>query len=569
MKKIIIFLLAVVIFVLCAACGENRQGGSESGDVYFLSEFVLPDAEYGEFYKFDLKSVKVLDENGKTVDKTVGIDSIIWPSGKKTKLAGTSVKLNEVGQYTVNYIVKGTDQIFEKTLFCKDTQGPVISLGENIFIPERAVIGQRVILPEGTASDLSGVEGEVTYSILDPSGQEVAAEAGGRFTAKTAGDYLVTYSAKDKNGNGGTRKITVNVADIEAEPDVIGYTHLPYGVVQNDGMYRHEEYIKELFVEDVTLEKKDVSTGIEITAGGIPAMPNGEVSATLITPSDDVQRVTYCVNSAIGDLSGYDYVGMWVYNQSPRNMRLSLNYRGANEYSISPGQWNYVAFNLNAYDYSDSVLSGYNDTGAPVIQPLDKIRKVTFRFDYEWDESDYFPDDSYGYRQKGYADLGFNVYIGKITAGKFTDETVAEYDKAYGSAFYTDYCTAEFPVVCDSSFSYSKNIGESGSEGCTIVTSLAQVQELPLHMYMFKNVNVGENYTVWLKNPNTYSVIFNDGKGNSITLGAGEEGRYPITVYASDLKEWKGAGLYDASLSLADGALPEGTALCIGSVKKI
>lgn len=570
-KKLLCLLLAAAALTAAAGCGDKQESGEETGGVYTVSDFTLPDAEYGEFYKFDTSGVSVLDEEGNATGLTLGVQTVEWPSGKETRVAGTSLKLTEVGDYTVNFVIRGTDQTVSKPLVCKDTKGPAIALGESVLIPQTAVIGQKVILPdEATASDLSGVDEEVSLKIIRPDGTEAQAE-NGRFTAETAGEYLLEYSVRDNNGNLGSRTETVTVYDVQKEDGVVGYTHIPYGIEQNDGMYKHETYIEEVFVADVTQPLERTENGVAITAGEIPALPDGSVSATLITPSADVQRMTYRVSSAIDDMTAYDYVGMWLYNDNPlgKDVRVSLNYRGANEFTVQAGKWCYVAFNLNAFDYSDKAVCAYNDTGTPVYQTRDRIRHVTFRFDYVWDESEYLEDDDYGYREKGYADLGFDLYLGKITAGTFGGAAGA-YDKYYGTAFYTDYTADEYPVSADSRFEYTQADGmkESGTDGATVIENIAESDGMPLHLYMFKGAEIGASYVMWVKNPNAYSIVFDDGNGNRTVLSAGEEKLVPVTLYETDSEEWGGAGLYDAKIQAESGKLPAGAKVCLGALRK-
>ena len=165
LKKIMSFILAGLL-LSAAGCGQgdgkNDENVSASSGSYCLSEFELPIAEYGEFYKFDTKSIKVLDENGNETDESVGIKNLVWPSGRESKLAGNSIKLTETGTYTVIYQIKGTDILFEKTLICRDGKGPTISFEENIFLPKTAVKGQKVIIPKASAGDLSGIKGETS-----------------------------------------------------------------------------------------------------------------------------------------------------------------------------------------------------------------------------------------------------------------------------------------------------------------------------------------------------------------------------------------------------------------------
>lgn len=567
-KRFLCALCAAAIFTAAGCGGGGNENASPADAAYTLSEFSFSDAEYGEFYKFDLSSIKVLDENGAETDLSAGILEIVWPSGKKTRLAGNSLKLTETGEYTVNYTVKGTNLVFPRKLDCKDTKGPAISLGESIFIPKTAVIGQKVMIPEATASDLSGVSERVAVSVKGPDGEDVPIETD-RFTTKKAGAYSLEYLVRDNNGNIGTRTQTITVFDVKKEEGVVGYTHLPYGVEQNAGMYRHEDYIVQTFLADVTKKAEKEVNGVAVTAGGISALPDGSKAATLVTPSDNVQRVTYCVNSAIDDFTDYDYVGMWVYNDSPKNVRINLNYRGANEFYVKPRTWTYVAFNINAFDYSEKAICGYNDTGMPVLQKRDSIRQVTFRFDYEWSENEFFENDDYGYRQKGYADLDFDLYLGKIEAGRF-DGAAGGFDKPSGAAFYTGYAEREYPVVADAVYSYTSDeaMKEFGAAGATVFENVYEREELSLRVYMLKGAQAGKKYKLWIKNPNAYTVVFDDGNDNVTAIPAGAELLVSVTPYDAAAEEWKGAGLYNAKIRAESGKLPGGAKLCLGALRE-
>ena len=569
MKKIMSFILAGLLLT-AAGCGldERKSVGNTavSSGSYCLSEFELPVAEYGEFYKFDTKSIKVLDESGNETDESVGIKNLVWPSGRESKLAGNSIKLTETGTYTVIYQVKGTDILFEKTLICRDGKGPTISFEESIFLPKTAVKGQKVIIPKASAGDLSGIKGKVSVRAVGPGAEAVGISEGG-FVTREAGKYSIVYSAEDNNGNISEETLFVKVCDIEAEEGVLGYTHIPYGVEQNDGMYRHENYIKELYLPDVTKKINDDSDGVSVAAGGIPGLPDGSVSATLITPVADRQRVTYCINSSITDLTDYDYVGFWVYNGAPRAVRVSLNYRSANEFTVESGKWTYLAFNLNAFDYSEKAFCAYNDTGTPVLQPRDCVRQITLRFDYEWKESEFDPSDPYGYEKKGYGGLGYYTYLGKITAGKFGGP--AELDKPYGSAFFTSYLPGEYPVESETFFGYSELEKEAGTAGSTVFVNQETRDAMSLKLYMF-DISVFEigEYSLWLKNINSFPVVFDDGTGNKTVLSAGEERRVSVTPSLCTAEEWKGAGLYSATLTAETGKLRAGAKLCVGALRK-
>lgn len=562
--KLLSLIMAGAVLATGAACGDAAV------PEYRLADFTLSDGEYGEFYRIDVSSAKIVDEKGNETDRSVSVKSLRWPSGRETKVAGGSVKLTELGEYTVVFSAEtgaeegGGETLYERNFTCRDTKGPIVGISEPLLAPKTAVKRQTVALSSAVASDFSGIEGDVKIKVLSPSGKEEEVQTS--FVPEEAGNYTVVYSAEDKNGNTGEARETITVWDIDAEPGVVGYTHLPYGVEQNEGMYNHETYIEELFVPDVT-KTTDTKVGFtDIHAEPIPAMPDGSTAATIITPSDNEQRVTYCIKSAITDLTDYDYVGMWLYNASPRTERVSLNYHSSNEFTLKSKQWTYVAFNLNAYDYSEDAFCAYNDTGVGLRQPRNDVRHITLRFDYEWHEDEFDPNDMYGYRLKGYADLGWHTYIGKVTAGKLEGDP--GFATEAGAAYYTVFDTTEFPVVSRVFHSYAKDVKEEGTQGSTLFENPAKGSKLDLKIYMLKGLSAGQECTLWVKNPNSYDIVFDDGNGNQTTVPAETEKRVTVKLSACETAEWQGAGLYGASIRAASGDLPAGAKVYLGAIRK-
>lgn len=558
--KILSFILAGAVLLCGAACGTGTV------HEYSLSDFTLKDGEYGEFYRIDLSSAAVVDEKGNATDRTVSIRSLRWPSGKETKVAGGSVKLTELGEYTVVYAAEdenGEETLYERNFTCRDTKGPIVGITEPLLAPKTAVKGQTVMLSAAGASDFAGIKGEIEVKVLSPSGKEETVK--NSFVAEEAGEYTVVYTAEDTCGNTGEARETVTVWDVDAEQDVVGYTHLAYGVEQNEGMYHHEGYIAELFVPDVTKETNEKVGLVDIHADPIPAMPDGSTAATIITPSADEQRVTYVIKSAIADLTDYDYVGMWLYNASPRTERVSLNYHSSNEFTLKSGEWTYVAFDLNAYDYSTDAFCAYNDTGAGLLQPRNNVRHITLRFDYEWHEDEFDPDDLYGYRLKGYANLGWHTYIGKVVAGKLDE---SGFTTPAGAAYYTVFDETEFPVVSRVFHAYTTEVKEEGTQGSTLFENPARQQKLGLQIYMLKQFATGDACTIWVKNANGFDIVFDDGNGHRTTVPAGQAQNVPVTLYACTAPQWQGASLYGASIEAANGELAEGAKVYLGAIRR-
>lgn len=105
--------------------------------------------------------------------------------------------------------------------------------------------------------------------------------------------------------------------------------------------------------------------------------------------------------------------------------------------------------------------------------------------------------------------------------GKFNGP--AEFDQALWVGFFTAYRAEEFPVISETFSEYSELEKEAGTSGSTIFVNKEEQETMALKLYMF-DVPVSEDrkYSLWLKNSNSFSVIFNDGAGNSTVLLRGK-----------------------------------------------
>lgn len=137
-------------------------------------------------------------------------------------------------------------------------------------------------------------------------------------------------------------------------------------------------------------------------------------------------------------------------------------------------------------------------------------------------------------------------------------------------AFYTGYAEREYPVVADAVYSYTSDeaMKEFGAAGATVFENVYEREELSLRIYMLKGAQAGKKYKLWIKNPNAYTVVFDDGNDNVTAIPAGAELLVSVTPYDAAAEEWKGAGLYNAKIRAESGKLPGGAKLCLGALRE-
>lgn len=77
---------------------------------------------------------------------------------------------------------------------------------------DKLIPGSLIMLPEGTASDLTDGDTEVTVRITDPDGEVIIMEENG-FIAEKCGIYTVVYSSIDSDGNETSKEFTFLVKE--------------------------------------------------------------------------------------------------------------------------------------------------------------------------------------------------------------------------------------------------------------------------------------------------------------------------------------------------------------------
>ena len=298
---------------------------------------------------------------------------------------------------------------------------------------------------------------------------------------------------------------------VEPEPEkpekvVAGFSS-EQGIQQGDAWPGgHDVYITESFVADVTQQGE----------ASIAAAPDGSKAATKITGATG-GRFTYYIKTAESDFSGYDYIGMWIYNDSDLDCIFELGAGGGtgvnvNHFRFPANAWSYWAINLT--------LDGIKIPGTGAMYDVNNVQEFAFYVTQagkgmtEWTKGD-------------------SLYFTDLTLGNFDDDKLASYDQPYGSANLTQF-GAEVNVA---NVTYSTETKQEGTDGSLKVTFTADsCVTYNLKMYGFNGItaaNEGESYYMWVYNPNDYAIRFYGGANEAQDIAANSGGYVKITIQAN------------------------------------
>ena len=485
MRKLITIILtaflAVASMAVLAACGGNTNETNETFSID--ASFTFADAELGETYRPDLSGAKVVGSNGSTSDLTVRIkdNSYTRPDGTTAVMIGGTFVANQLGNYTVT-LTASDDSVadVEKTITVKDTTAPVLAPMNAANVPTVALIGSTVTVPTFQATDAGNLAGSPVVKVFDPEEKEVTVE-NSIFKPTMAGNYTIVATQSDESGNEGSYKTTVNVYNATFDPQTVGYFSSDYGMAQGNAWSGHEAYIAESFVADVTAQGED----------SIPAVPDGTKSATKITGATG-GRFTYYLNTEQTDFSDYDYLGMWIYNDSDIDCVFEIATTGGtgvnvNHFRFPANSWSYFAINLT--------IDGVRLPSMNGLQDIDDVTQLGFyvtqvgKTIQEWTQGD-------------------SLYFTDLKLGNFDDDKLASFDQPYGIANVTQF-GAEVGVA---NVTYSTEVAQDGADGSLKVTfEVDSCTYYNLKMFSFNGItaeNIGESYYLWVYNPNDYSIRF-------------------------------------------------------------
>ena len=510
MKKICLLVLSLLMMVAGASALVACGGGEEEVTYAIDAAFTFADAELGETYKPDLSGAKVVGSDGTESDLKVTIkgNEYTRPDGTTGTLLAGQFRADQLGNYTV--VLTASDETVAdvtKTIAVKDTVGPTVSPGNIADLPTTALIGQTVTVPTlFTAQDAGKLVGEVEVGVLDPDGKEVTLE-NNTFKPAMAGDYTIVATQSDESGNEGRYEAKVNVYNAQFDPAVAAYFSSEYGMVQGGAWPGHEAYIAESFVADVTDQGE----------ASIAAAPDGTKAATKITGATG-GRFTYYVNMAQTDLSGYDYIGMWIYNDSDLDCIFELASPAGtgvnvNHFRFPANAWSFWAINLTV----DGVQIPAASTG---LYEVNEVSQFAF---YVTQEGKALQEWT----------LGDSLYFTDFALGSFEDDKLASYDQPFGAANLTQF-GAEVNVA---NVTYSTETKQDGTDGSLKVTFTADTcTTYNLKMYGFNDItadNAGETYYLWVYNPNDYAIRFYGGDTAAQDIAANSGGYVKITIKAN------------------------------------
>jgi len=278
---------ATMIFTLTDATNANRSVSlrffySEKESAWFMQLNSggnrLPYANSKNIFTFTLSSDarEIIDTSGVLLTKISTYDNGESFEGFSDKLylsiafegvkEESSISITQIGNQTMGYSKSSIDKALDEIK-------PTILLDESVLLRQK--LGEKAKVPTAKAYDVLGQIQEFTVTVETPSGQIISGDAREPLdvTLDVAGYYLVTYYAKDTNGN---------------------KTSVPYTILVND------ETAPTLEVEDDLKEKYTV--GSEIKVPSYTAEDNGEncyVQVTLILPNNEMRLLQYYENGEI------------------------------------------------------------------------------------------------------------------------------------------------------------------------------------------------------------------------------------------------------------------------------
>lgn len=238
---------------------------------------------------------------------TVTVKSVTDPDGKDVPVAYGSITAEKTGIYTFVYTV-GSEKVADVTVRVDfaDRTAPTIELESEI--PAFFMTGNTYDIPTfkiNGGPDTSKCYTKVFYADADGNNEtEVTVDQGKFFAEKQSGNYTILIHVEDAAGNVNDYKYTRKVDGPEkVKEDVILYFDDAFGARQVSS--REPGYYTGEFVS------KDVE--------GTPVYgnENGSYKITL----NDVETLNseaYFIieNPAITDVSKYDHLEMWVYNDN-------------------------------------------------------------------------------------------------------------------------------------------------------------------------------------------------------------------------------------------------------------
>ena len=328
MKKFISVLLAAITMFF--GFSLTSCGGKIKGKIDAPTETVL--AELGSY---PIPVYEVVDENGMVLSGyTVSVKSIKDPDGNDVKQAYNSITVETAGVYTFVYTT-GTKDVADVTVKVDfaDRTAPTITIDENA-IPAFFMTGNTYKVPVYTINgepDASKCYTKVLHTDADGKSEKEVEIVQGAFEAKEkTGKYLIWIHVEDAAGNFNDYKDARSVDGPAAvEPDTVLYFDDEFGerqVVPSEEAYSGEFVSK----KNGAVVHGDDEGSFKVTFNNKPTL-NSEAYFNIKNP-------------AITDVSGYDYLEMWVYNDN--DFKASFGSTWWNDTVLAPKTWTRITWSV-------------------------------------------------------------------------------------------------------------------------------------------------------------------------------------------------------------------------------
>jgi hypothetical protein len=322
MKKGKIKHLALLVAMLCLAASLVACARDDGGP--FKDAFEAKyEAVLGTTFVMPLRNL-----SGKAVAYTV------TNGGDAIDLYNYSFFVDRAGDYSVKAtFVDGSAGTGKFTVTAQDAGAPYLRLS---YSYKYVMVGESVELPEVIVSDAADSAPVVT-GVLKKGGATVTV-AGGAFTADEAGEYEYRVTARDASGNEAeavgvinavTDPVVINTAIHWTDPDRFADYVLPV----NGGVFSVSEQQKY----------------------------EGKATFKLEFP-DEIASAETCItlrNSLVGDLSEYDYISFYIYNDLNVTKNLSWNWSQspAHLVTLAKGKWTKILLPISEKLIRDTSLS--------------------------------------------------------------------------------------------------------------------------------------------------------------------------------------------------------------------
>ncbi len=497
MKKFLVSLFSAIMLVCfgtaLAACGKI------AGKIDAPTETI--EAELGSYA---IPIYDVIDEDGMVLaGYTVTAKSITAPDGSEVPQAYNSIMVETPGIYTFVYTT-GTKDIKDATVKVDfgDRTAPTIKIDEE-DIPAFFMTGNTYKIPAYTIN--GGPDSSKCWTKVYTTDEnevikdEVSVNQGNFVATERTGKYLIWIHVEDAAGNFNDYKYYRTVDGPKAiEEDVIMYFDDEFGERQ---VSPHEElYGGEYVAKD--------TPGAFVRDGD-----DGAFKVSLNNVETINNEVYFNIdNPAITDVSDYDYLSMWIYNDN--DFDVQAGFRWWNDTLVPAHQWTRVVWSVkdwgNNRDENEKAVPNTNIIGT-------QIRLMGF------------PNNESG---KPYPRGTF--YFSTMKGGYGSSDSIAELDYERGASRVQVY----EPSAYTGGYSAEKAYGDaSGAYKITMTKKPEKNGEIYLRLTapLLKDVRAYDYLSLYIYNANAYeaSAATIWAEDQKLSPGVWNRVKFPVSLFGS------------------------------------